>query len=51
MTVQELIDQLMKVKDKSKEIIIGVLSEYDYSYQGVNSIEEYENDITIFTND
>ena len=51
MTVQELIDELTKVKDKSKEIIIGVLSEHYYSYRGVDSIKEYEDDITIFTDD
>ena len=51
MTVQELIDELMKVEDKSKEVIIGVLSEHYYSYRGVDHIEEYEDDITIFTND
>ena len=51
MTVQDLIDELMKVEDKSKEVIIGVLSEHYYSYKGIDSIEDYEYDITIFTKD
>lgn len=50
-TVQELINKLMKVEDKSKEVIIGVLSGHYYSYKGIDRIEDYEYDITIFTND
>jgi len=41
----------MKVEDKSKEVIIGVFLEHYYSYREVDHIEEYEDDITIFTDD
>ena len=44
MTVQELIDELMKVEDKSK--IIQVYS--DNVYEDVNTITEYDDTILIF---
>ena len=44
MTVQELIDELMKVEDKSK--IIQVYSEN--VYEDVNTINEYDDTIVIF---
>lgn len=44
MTVQELIDELMKVDDKSK--IIQVYS--DNVYEDVNTITEYDDTILIF---
>lgn len=51
MTVQELIDELMKVDDKSKEVIVGAYLNDCYNYQGIDYIKEYEDDITIFTDD
>lgn len=51
MTVQELINKLMEIDDKSKEVIVGVyLSDY-YKYQEIDYIKEYEDDITIFLDD
>lgn len=44
MTVQELIDELMKVEDKSK--IIQVYS--DNVYEDANTITEYDDTIVIF---
>lgn len=44
MTVQELIDELSKVEDKSK--IIQVYS--DNVYEDVNTITEYDDTIVIF---
>lgn len=44
MTVQELIDELMKVEDKSK--IIQVYS--DNVYEDVDTITEYDDTILIF---
>lgn len=44
MTVQELVDELMKVEDKSK--IIQVYS--DNVYEDVNTITEYDDTIVIF---
>lgn len=44
MTVQELIDELMKVEDKSK--IIQVYS--DNVYEDANTITEYDDTIFIF---
>ncbi len=44
MTVQELIDELMKVEDKSK--IIQVFS--DSVYEDVNTITEYDDSIVIW---
>lgn len=44
MTVQELIDELMKVEDKSK--IIQVYS--DNVYEDANTINEYDDTILIF---
>ena len=44
MTVQELIDKLIKVEDKSK--IIQVYS--DSVYEDVNTITEYDDTIVIF---
>lgn len=44
MTVQELIDELMKVEDKSK--IIQVYS--DSVYEDANTISEYDDTIVIF---
>ena len=44
MTVQELIDELMKVEDKSK--IIQVYS--DKVYEDANTITEYDDTILIF---
>lgn len=44
MTVQELIDQLMKVEDKSKEIRVGENrpdSEHIYDIQGVDYYSGY----------
>ena len=38
MTVQELIDELMKVEDKSKEVVYWI---YGY-YHGVDKVEEDE---------
>lgn len=48
-TVQELINELMKIEDKSKEIVVGALkSDGYYDYQGIDRIENYEGDVTIF---
>lgn len=44
MTVQELIDELMKVKDKSK--MVQVYS--DSVYEDVDTITEYDDTIVIF---
>lgn len=44
MTVQELIDELMKVEDKSK--MVQVYS--DSVYEDVNTITEYDDTIVIF---
>ena len=38
MTVQELIDELMKVEDKSKEVVYWIYGEY----YGVDKVEEDE---------
>ena len=45
MTVQELIDELMKVKDKSKEIEIYTISGTDY--EEVVHVVEYSNSVVI----
>lgn len=44
MTVQELIDELMKVEDKSK--MVQVYS--DSVYEDVSTISEYDDTILIF---
>ena len=44
MTIQELIDELMKVKDKSK--IVQVYS--DCVYEDAKAIREYDEEILIF---
>lgn len=45
MTVQELIDELMKVEDKSKEVFYG--EEYDEGPFDVIVIEECEDSVII----
>lgn len=50
-TVQELIDELLKVEDKSKEIIVGVLVDEYYRYTTIDHTKEYEDDITFFLKD
>lgn len=42
MTVQELIDELMKVKDKSKEVLVGL------PCREIEEVKEYKNDVTIW---
>lgn len=42
MTVQELIDELMKIEDKSKEVII------DYIYTPVLDVIEEENKVVLY---
>lgn len=45
MTVQELIDKLMEVSDKTKEVI--VFSNHDYDIYKIVSVKEYEEDVDI----
>lgn len=45
MTVQELIDELMKVEDKSKVVEIRVSSRVDYEF--VTDVKEYANSVEI----
>ena len=45
MTVQELIDKLMEVSDKAKEVI--VFSNHDYDIYKIVSVKEYEEDVDI----
>lgn len=42
MTVQELIDGLMKVEDKLKEVFVGL------PCREIEEVKEYENDVTIW---
>lgn len=47
MTVQELIDELMKVEDKDKEVTID--SYYlDFVYKNIEKIKEYKDEVTIY---
>ena len=43
MTVQELIDALNKVKDKSKEVL-----HYRYDALSIDEIEERDNDVILY---
>lgn len=47
MTVQELIDELMKVEDKSKGVVIDN-PYFDKEYLEIDEIENFEDDVTIW---
>lgn len=47
MTVQELIDKLMKIEDKSKGVIIDN-PYFDKEYLEIDEIENFEDDVTIW---
>ena len=47
MTVQELIDKLMEIADKSKEVIIDN-PYFDKEYFKIDEIENFEDDVTIW---
>lgn len=47
MTVQELIDELMKVEDKSKGVVIDN-PYFDKVYLEIDEIENFEDDVTIW---
>ena len=47
MTVQELIDKLMKIEDKSKGVIIDN-PYFDEVYLEINEIENFEDDVIIW---
>lgn len=49
MTVQELIDELNKIKDKQKETL--VVHTYDTEEFKIVQINEFDNDVTIWTNE
>ena len=47
MTVQELIDKLMEIADKSKEVVIDN-PYFDKDYFEIDEIENFEDDVTIW---
>ena len=47
MTVQELIDKLMEIADKSKEVVIDN-PYFDKDYFEIDEIENFEYDVTIW---
>ena len=47
MTVQELIDKLMEIADKSKEVVINN-PYFDKEYYEIDEIENFEDDVTIW---
>lgn len=49
MTVQELIDELMKVEDKSKPVKVYVVCDMQEGEEfNVNSAEDYPYDVTLY---
>ena len=47
MTVQELIDELMKVRDKDKKVTID--SYYlDFVHKDIEEVKDYEDEVTIY---
>ena len=50
MTVQELIDELMKVEDKTKNVTTDSWNTDDYPKQ-IKEIKEYKNGIIIYSKD
>ena len=48
MTVQELIDELMKIKDKSKNVATDSWNTDDYPKQ-IKEIKEYKNSVIIYS--
>ena len=48
MTVQELIDELMKVKDKSKKVSTDSWNTDDYP-KPIKEIKEYKNSVIIYS--
>lgn len=48
MTVQELIDELMKVKDKSKEVVYEDVRNYETFFTlSITSVDEYDKVVEI----
>lgn len=47
MIVQELIDELLKVEDKSKRVFIDN-PYFDKEYYEIDEIEDFEDDVTIW---
>ena len=48
LTVQELIDELMKIKDKSKNVATDSWNTDDYPKQ-IKEIKEYKNSVIIYS--
>lgn len=48
MTVQELIDELMKIEDKSKKVFTDNINTDDYPKQ-IKEIKEYKSNVIIWS--